>query len=73
MTNPLPIYSQGMPIAIPSQLRNAHANTEFSDSEEEQEKEETQVEQELSFADRSFEDDLEASSVLISPLISKSN
>jgi hypothetical protein len=60
----LPIYSQGMPIAIPSQLRNAYAaNSEFSDSEEE--KEEHQVEQELSFADRILEDDLEASSVFV--------
>lgn len=63
-TNPLPIYSQGMPIAIPSQLRNAHpANSEFSDSEED-EIEETQVEQEQSFAERVFEDDLEASSFI---------
>jgi len=63
-SNPLPIYSQGMPIAIPSQIRNAHANTDFSDSEEEQEEKEEQVEQELSFADRSFEDELEASSFI---------
>jgi len=64
LSNPLPIYSQGMPIAIPSQLRNAYTtNTEFSDSEEENE--ENQVdEQELSFADRLLEDDLEASSFI---------
>lgn len=61
-TNPLPIYSQGMPIAIPSQLRAYATNNEFSDSEEE--KEENPVEQEQSFAERMFEDDLEASSFI---------